>query len=77
VGGDRTNIFLNMWFWPWYGHGSWSVGGPRVLGPGGLVQPICLGGEGGVGERTIGVFGAHALPYSCLPSGDIGAGGGG
>lgn len=56
-------------------------GGPRVLGPGGLVQPICLvgggGGEGRGGERTIGVFEAHALPYSCLPSGDLGAGGGG
>jgi len=78
VGGDRTNIFLNMWFWPWYGHGSWSVGrasgfGSRGPGPANLSG----GGRGGGGERTIGVFGAHALPYSCLPSEDIGAGGGG
>lgn len=80
--GFRTNIFLNMWFWPWYGHGSWSVGrasgsGSRGPGPANLSGGGKGGGQGRGGERTIGVFEAHALPYSCLPSGDLGAGGGG
>jgi len=48
VGGDRTNIFLNMWFWPWYGHGSWSVGGPRGSGSRG-PGPANLSGGGGRG----------------------------
>jgi len=52
-------------------------GGLGFWVPGAWSSQSVLGGEGGVGERTIGVFGAHALPYSCLPSGDIGAGGGG
>jgi len=51
--GFRTNIFLNMWFWPWYGHGSWSVGrasGPGSRGPG----PANLSGGGEGGREGVG-----------------------